>query len=74
MLIMSVLKESIPIVQIVDYSLGRLFTSSSIQWGIGYWKKLIAFQSFRGSPWNSWNKKRGSNLDPPLKSNTQNIY
>lgn len=60
MLIMSVLKESIPIVQIVDYSLGRLFTSSSIQWGIGYW--------------NSWNKKREPNLDPPLKSNTQNIY
>jgi len=41
---MSVLKESIPIVQIVDYSLGI---------------KLIAFQSSHDLLWNSWNKKRG---------------
>ena len=59
MLIMSVLKESISIVQIVDYSLGI---------------KLIAFRISRDLSGDGMNKKRESNLDPPLKSNTQNIY
>jgi hypothetical protein len=56
---MSVLKESIPIVQVIDFSLCRLFTSSSIQWGIGYWKKLIAFRISRDLSGDGMNKKRG---------------
>ena len=37
-------------------------------------RKLIAFRISRDLSGDGMNKKRGSNLDPPLKSNTQNIY
>ena len=39
------------VVQIVEYPLG---------------KKLIAFQVFRGTPWNNRNKKRVTNMDTPF--------
>jgi hypothetical protein len=37
-------------------------------------RKLIALRISRDLSRDGMNKKRESNIDPPLKSNTQNIY